>query len=75
MIAERQHVVALVACKSQMILAINRNHVQKDPTLDCVAQTVAGQDLSALHEVIPFVQGRFKASRVLRERRREHDGL
>ena len=54
-----------------MILAINRSHVQKD----CVAQTVAGQDLSALHEVFPFVQGRFKASRVLRERLREHDGL
>ena len=51
------------------------SHVEKDLTLYCVVQEVAGQHLPALHEMFPLVPGHFEACRVLRERLWRHDVL
>ena len=52
-----QRFVPLVARKSQLNSDTRRSDVEKDPTPDCVVQEVAGQDLPALPEVSPLVQG------------------
>ena len=56
-----QRFKALVACECQLNTDATGSRVEKDLTLDCVVQNVAGQDFPTSHEVFSLVEGHFKS--------------